>query len=167
MEIVNSVMEDIDKIFALYDEATAYQKTVFNKQWEGFERELVITEIRENRQWKICIEGNIACIFVINFDDELFWREKAKQPAIYIHRIVTNPKYRGATFMHTIIEWAKQFCKDNAKDFIRIDTWGDNQKLIDYYVRCGFQHLETINVDKIDGLPAHYKGVLALLEIKI
>ena len=37
MEIKNSTIEDIDAIFDLYDQATAYQKTVFNKNWEGFD----------------------------------------------------------------------------------------------------------------------------------
>jgi hypothetical protein len=38
-----------------------------------------------------------------------------------------------------IIEWAKDFGKENHKKFIRMDTWGENKKLIDYYIKCGFK----------------------------
>jgi hypothetical protein len=167
MTILNSTSEDIPRIFALYDDAIAYQKTVFHKQWEGFEQSLIENEVAENRQWKIVIGGEIACIFAITFDDEILWGEKSIHPAIYIHRIVTNPNFRGAAFVNHIIAWGREYCKANDKIFIRLDTWGDNQKLIDYYVKCGFNYLETIDLAKTDGLPAHYKGRLALLEIPV
>lgn len=167
MEIKNSTLEDIDTIFKLYDQATAYQKTVFHKSWEGFDREMVMTEIKENRQWKIVIDDKIACIFALTFNDALFWKEKDKQPSIYIHRIVTDDAFRGVGFVNTIIEWAKIYCVENSKDFIRMDTWGDNPKLIDYYVKCGFDYVETVDLDNTEGLPVHYKGTLALFEIKI
>jgi predicted acetyltransferase len=160
-------MEDIDTIFDLYDDAIDYQKKVFHKQWEGFERSLIETEISEKRQWKIVMNDEVACIFALTFSDVLFWKEKDKQPSIYIHRIVTNPKFRGAAFVRLIIEWAKGYCAVNNKQFIRMDTWGDNPKLIDYYVKCGFNYLETVDLDNTEGLPSHYKGSLALFEIKV
>ena len=41
--------------------------------------------------------------------------------------------------MTKIIEWAKKYCKENGKQFIRMDTWGENTKLIEYYKKCGFE----------------------------
>ena len=69
--------------------------------------------------------------------------------------------------MTKIIDWAKNYCEENAKQFIRIDTWGENFKLINYYKKCGFKHLDTIDLNNIKGLPLHYKGKLALLEINL
>ena len=167
MHFINSTPDDHALIFSFYDMAIAYQKTVFHLQWEGFDRKLVEKEIAENRQWKIMIDNEVACIFVLTFNDALFWKEKDKQPSIYIHRIVTNPKFRGAAFVLSIIEWARGYCALNNKQFIRMDTWGSNQKLIDYYVKCGFNFLETVSLDNTEGLPKHYKGTLALFEIKL
>jgi ribosomal protein S18 acetylase RimI-like enzyme len=167
MTIKNSTIEDIDMIFDMYDKAIAYQKTVFNKQWLGFEKDLIETEIGENRQWKIVISDAVACIFAITFNDAVIWKEKDKQPSIYIHRIVTNPDFRGVRFVTKIIDWAKDYCQAHGKEYIRLDTWGDNPKLIDYYIKCGFEYIETINLDNTEGLPVHYKGTLALFEIKI
>ena len=126
-------------------------------------------EIKEQRQWKIVENDEIVCIFVLTFSDALLWKEKDAQPAIYIHRIVTNPKFRGGFYVNDIIHWAKVYCKTHQKDFIRLDTWGDNQKLMDYYSKCGFNYLETISLTGANtiGLPVHYKGTLALFEIAV
>lgn len=167
MIIENSKIQDIDAIFDLYDEAIAFQKTVFEKAWEGFERSLITLEINENRQWKILVNGEIACIFATTFSDEEIWGKMNEQPSIFIHRIVTNSKFRGLNFMLKIIEWARSFCKKEGLEFIRIDTWGDNPKLLEYYQKCGFTFVDTIDVSGAKGLPIHYRGPLARLEIKI
>lgn len=167
MNIQNSTIEDIDTIFELYDKAIAFQKTVFNKTWEGFERSLIATEIAEKRQWKIVMDGEVACIFAVAFSDEAIWKERNKQPSIFIHRIVTNPKFRNQNLVLKIIDWARVFCQTNGLEFIRIDTWGDNPRLISYYEKCGFTFIDTIDISQAEGLPIHYRGLLARLEIKV
>lgn len=168
MQITNSTSEDIHTIFELYDEAVKFQKIVSSKQWQGFERSLIESEIRENRQWKIVIDGQVACIFAITFNDPLIWNEKDKDPAIYIHRIVTNPQFRGGAYVKEIVKWAKGYAKSIDKKFVRMDTWGDNEKLREYYVSCGFKYLGITVMENTEGLPKHYEGLsLSLFEIEV
>ena len=48
-----------------------------------------------------------------------------------------------------------------------MDTWGDNDSLIAYYQKCGFDFLGIITPD-YDDLPKHYEGItLSLFEIKV
>jgi len=165
VEIANK--NDIKEIYELYEMASAYQKTVSDKQWEGFERTLIEKEIEENRLWKIGNGNQMLCVFSINFSDKQFWGERDNQPSIYIHRIALNTNFKGQSMMRTIIDWAKNYCEENQKQFIRMDTWGENEKLINYYKKCGFKHLNTIDLDNTKGLPSHYKGKLALLEMSL
>jgi GNAT superfamily N-acetyltransferase len=166
-QIINSELSDIETLYTFYDAAIAFQKTVFHKHWLGFERSLVEKEIAENRQFKILIDGEIACIFLITFNDVVIWKEKENNASIYLHRIVTKEKFRGQGLVKDIVEWAKQYCKVHGKAFIRMDTWGDNDKLIDYYIGCGFTFLEIMSLDNTEGLPKHYKGTLSLFEIAL
>ncbi|MGO4904773.1 GNAT family N-acetyltransferase [Flavobacterium sp. W20_MBD1_R3] len=162
-----STKQDIDKIFEFYDLAIAYQKTKFHKQWQGFERSLVTKEIAENRQWKVLINGEIGCIFAITFEDESIWKEKNVDQAVYFHRIVTHPKFRGQHFVEKIIKWGMLFAKEKKLDFLRMDTWGDNESLIEYYQKCGFNFLGVITPE-YKGLPKHYDGItLSLFQIEI
>ena len=130
IEVLNSKPEDIETIFEFYDMAVAHQKKVFNKHWQGFSRELVQTEIAENRQYKILINDEVAGIFAVTFNDPEIWEEKDAQRSIYIHRIVTHPNFRGYGIVNLIIEWAKEYAQNNQIEFIRMDTWADNEKLL-------------------------------------
>jgi ribosomal protein S18 acetylase RimI-like enzyme len=158
---------DIDLIFEFYDMAIAYQKQQFHKAWMGFERALVEQDIAEGRQWKVVSGDKVACIFVHTNNDPLIWLEKDADPAIYLHRIVTHDDFRGQHILQTIIEWAKGFCAENGRTYIRMDTWSDNQHLIDYYIRSGFAHIGTLVLPDKAGLPVHYgSSDSALLEMK-
>ncbi len=168
MTIINSTPEDLPAIFDLYDKAIAYQKKVGSRHWLGFEKKLIETEIAEKRQWKLIIEGKIACIFVITWNDAMIWGEKDEQPSVYLHRIVTNPEFRGHSCVKEIVSWAKTFCKQHNRKFIRLDTFGDNGPLIEYYKKCGFTYLGLTQMGKRPDLPKHYEGTsLALLQIEI
>ena len=134
----NSTINDIDEIFRLYKIATDFQKTRFTVHWPEFERSLVETEIAENRQWKILIDYKIACIWATTFNDPQIWEKRNNDPAVYIHRIATNPDFRGQNLVGHIVEWAKQYAINNKKHFVRMDTVGDNPGLINYYSKCGF-----------------------------
>jgi ribosomal protein S18 acetylase RimI-like enzyme len=168
MKFLNSDTEDFGEIFRLYDAAIEFQKTVFDKSWLPFDREMISKEIAEKRHWKILIDEKIACIFSVTFSDELIWKEKNSDAAIYIHRIVTNPEFRGQKFVPKITDWAIDYTKAIGKKFVRMDTWGDNQKLIDYYTACGFEFLGLVEPTRSAELPKHYEGIsLSLFEIKI
>ena len=166
MRFENAVLSDIEVIFDLYSKAIEFQKRVFHHSWLGFDSQMVETEISESRLWKIVEEEQIACIYSVTYSDPFIWGEKSHDPAMYIHRIVTNPDLRGRGYARAITEWAKDFARTNDIRFIRMDTWGDNQKLIDYYQDCGFKFLGLTTPEISDALPKHYVGIsLSLFEI--
>lgn len=168
MIITNSSVADVQEIFRLYRLATEYQKTKNSVLWPEFERDLVITELEEKRQWKIVVDGAIACVFATAFTDPLIWEEKDQEPSIYIHRIATNPEYRGRNFVAAIVEWAKTYAKENERKLIRLDTVGENKGLINYYKKCGFNFLGLFKLARTEDLPAHYHNAsVSLFEIKL
>ena len=168
MQFINAEPADIDTIFDLYDKAIEFQKTVFDKTWQGIDRELVAKEIAENRLWKIVENGSVPCIFSVTYADPILWGERSHESAMYIHRIVTNPEFRGRGYVRSITEWARNHASENGIRFIRMDTWGDNQKLIDYYQDCGFKFIGLTTPAESPTLPAHYRGTeLSLFEIDL
>jgi len=168
VKIKNSNFNDINEIFRLYDIAVTYQKERFHLYWPIFKRSLIKTEINENRQWKILIDNNIACVFAITFEDPFIWEEKNIDKAIYIHRIAASPEYRGQNFVTEIVKWAKQYAAVNKIDYIRLDTVGDNQKLLKHYRKNGFNFLGNVMLKNSQELPQHYHNVsVSLFEIKL
>lgn len=168
MIIENSSPRDIEEIFRLYRLATDFQKTKNIVLWPEFERNLVETEIAENRQWKIVIDDEIACIWAVAFSDPQIWKERNVDPAVYIHRIATNPKFRGQNLVAEIVVWAKKYATQNCKELIRMDTVGENTPLINYYKKCGFNFLGLSKLENTEGLPGHYQNAeVSLFEIDL
>ncbi|TAG31331.1 MAG: GNAT family N-acetyltransferase [Sphingobacteriia bacterium] len=162
-QIQNSNSNDIDEIFRLYKIATDFQKTRFTVHWPEFDSTLIETEIIEDRQWKIVADGKTACVWATTFNDPQIWEERNEDPSVYIHRIATNPDFRGQNLVGKIVEWVKIYAKENNKRFIRMDTVGDNQGLINYYTKCGFDFLGLLKLKNTEGLPAHYNNATVSL----
>jgi len=110
----------------------------------------------------------IACVWATTFSDKQIWEERNKDAVVYIHRIATNPVFRGKNFVSTITGWAKQYAKDHNKNFVRLDTLGHNVKLIEHYTKAGFNFLGMFDLKNTRGLPAHYHNTpVCLFEIKL
>ncbi len=168
MTIHNSTIDDINEIFRLYGMAKAFQHAKGVVEWPIFEQSLVETEIKEQRQWKLVMDNQIACVWTTTFDDPLIWLERNTDPAVYIHRIATNPDFRGNDLVKKIVNWAKKYAIANQKKFIRMDTVGKNTSLINYYKKSGFDFLGMLQLEDTDALPTHYhKANVSLFEIKL
>ena len=136
--------------------------------WPDFKRALVETEIAEKRQWKLIIDGAIACVWATTLSDEQIWEERNADAAVYIHRIATNPAFRGQNFVSIITDWAKEYATTHGLGFVRLDTLGNNTKLIQHYTSAGFRFLGLFDLKDTRGLPDHYHNTpVCLFEIKL
>ncbi|TDO20751.1 GNAT family N-acetyltransferase [Pedobacter duraquae] len=168
MVIRKSTLNDIVEIFAIYDLATAYQKTVNNKSWKGFERSQVEREIVEGRHFIIREDQEIAATFLITHDDPIIWKDANEDSAIYLHRIATNPEFRGRSYVKKIVAWAKAYANEHGQQFIRLDTHSGNERINAYYSSCGFTYKGISEIEWTTDLPEHYKeGSFSLFEIQV
>lgn len=168
MKIQNSKIEDINTIFELYKISTDFQKSKGVVPWPDFERDLVVQEIYENRQWKIIIDGKIVCIWATTDNDPQIWQQKNEDPSIYIHRISTNPDFRGQNLVREIVKWSKNYALKNNKKYVRMDTVGENNGLINHYKKCGFDYLGLSTLTNTIELPSHYNNAtVSLFQLEV
>lgn len=168
MRITHADPSDFDTVFDLYAKAIAFQKTVFDKQWLGFDVDLVNRELGEQRLWKIVEDDAVACIYSVAYEDPIIWGSQSHIGAMYIHRIVTNPDFRGRGYVAKIVTWAREHAAENDIRYIRMDTWADNLKLKKYYLGCGFEWKGTVAPEDSPTMPAHYRGIhLGLFEMDL
>jgi GNAT superfamily N-acetyltransferase len=168
MKITNSNLDDIEKIFELYDAGTAYQKVNAPRHWKGFEKKLIEAEIAEKRHWKILENDEIACTFATTFNDAVIWGERDQEASLYIHRIATNPDFRGRAYVHHIVHWAREYAANSGRQYIRMDTGSGNQKLNDYYTSHGFEYKGITSLGETPELPEHYQNAsFSLFEIAL
>lgn len=157
MQIINCTKTDISNILSLYEFARNLQLERKMVVWPYFENKFIEKEINEEKQWKIVLDNIIACNWAIAFEDREIWGEKDKNDAIYIHRICTNPTLRGNKYIEKIVDWAKQYAKLKGKKYVRLDTLGNNTKLINHYTSAGFNFLGMYKLTDTEKLPLHYQ----------
>lgn len=157
MKIENCGLSDMDAILPMYEFARELQKQKKMVVWPVFETAFIEKGIAEKRQWKLVADNNqMVCTWTITFEDKDIWEEKDNNNAIYIHRIATYPDFRGKRFIDNIVEWAKAYTKELNRKYVRLDTLGNNQKLIEHYTFAGFNFLGVYQLANIENLPGHY-----------
>lgn len=149
---------DIDQILLLYDYARQLQQERKMVVWPHFDKAFLQNEIVEQRQWKLIINNEIACNWAITFNDREIWGERDNNNSIYIHRIATNANFRGNRFIDNIVQWAKDYANKNGKQFVRLDTLGNNTRLIQHYTSAGFDFLGIHKLTDTATLPLHYQN---------
>lgn len=157
MKIEHCLLPDSDEILKLYEAARNLQTQRKMVVWPFFEKSFIENEIIVKRQWKIIIDRVIACNWAITFEDKEIWGDKDQNNSIYIHRICNNPNFRGNRYIDIIVEWSKQYANAIGKQFVRLDTLGNNTKLIDHYTSAGFDFLGMFKLTDTATLPKHYQ----------
>lgn len=149
---------DVNDILSLYESARSLQTQKKMVIWPFFEKSFLENEIAEQRQWKIVVDNLMACNWTITFEDKEIWEEKDQGDAIYIHRIVTHPTFRGNRYIDVIVQWAKQYGIKEGKRFVRLDTLRNNTRLIQHYTSAGFSFLGMPRLKNTSALPLHYQN---------
>ncbi|MBA2611618.1 MAG: GNAT family N-acetyltransferase [Bacteroidetes bacterium] len=168
LNITNSELTDLPIIFSFFESAIQYQKKKGYELWPQFSQELITNEINKKQHLKIVNGNTIVCVFSVMYNDPVIWKEKDIDPSVYLHRIAINPLFKGNYIMKLIKEWALEHAKLENKKFVRMDTWGNNENLRNYYIACGFNYIGQQYLTETPGIPAHYGGnILSLFELEV
>jgi ribosomal protein S18 acetylase RimI-like enzyme len=165
-KIVNTTKEDLDKILWLFEQAMDLQGKNGYKVWSGIDKIALEKDIENGLQYKIVKDNDILCIFSIQHNDPFIWRDRDRDDAVYLHRIVVNPNFKGQRQFEKVLDWAKYFAREKNLKFVRMDTWADNEKIIDYYKSFGFEFIEYYRTTDASELPIQNRNLnVALLEM--
>lgn len=166
LNVSNTSLKDLEQIKWLFDESLKLKSKNGYKVWESIDETALHKEISNNLQFKIVKDETILCIFSIQYNDPFIWRDRDKNNAIYLHRIVTNPNFKGQKLFEKVLTWAIEHARKENKKFIRMDTWADNHQLIDYYKSFGFMFIENYKTADTEELPLQNRNLnVALLEL--
>ena len=166
-KIVHTEKADLPIIIEFFKEAIEYQKRNGYPIWPTIDLKAIESDISLKRQYKIVINDEIACVFSISESDKMIWRERDKDKAIYILRVVTNPNHKGKKQFAKALLWVNEYCQKNDIPLIRMDTWGDNQSIIDYYHSFGFKKVENYTTPNSEDIPVEQRNnYVILLELE-
>jgi hypothetical protein len=169
MDIQPSAPSDLSTIFELFEAALLYQEERGYDLWPRFSEELIMKEIDDKRHFKILQGPQIVAILSVQYSDPAIWGpEKQDEPALYLHRIAVHPSHKGKRMMVLIRDWSIRHARTMGKRFVRMDTWGNNRNLRDYYVSCGWPCIGQRTLTPASGELPHYGGdYLSLFQLSV
>jgi GNAT superfamily N-acetyltransferase len=164
-KVLHSTTDDLDVIYRLFDQSVDYQTKNGYPDWKHYDRDAIVADINSKSQYKIVIGPEIGILFSVRYSDSVIWRERDRGDAVYLHRIVVNPLFKGQKLFGDIVAWSVKHCKEKNLQYIRMDTWANNPQLIKYYQGFGFRFVENFTTPDDKRLPVHNRLLpLALLE---
>lgn len=166
--IQNTIPGDLDFIFSLFDHSVEYQKKNGYIVWEGYDKNALVNDIKNNNQYKVMMGSAIGMVFSVCYSDKIIWREMEKGEAIYLHRIVVNPAFKGKRLFGTLLAWVTEHAKQKGLSFVRMDTWAANPVIIEYYKSFGFSVIENFTTPDTPELPIHNRKLeITLLQFAL
>lgn len=152
LQIAQANAQHLNTVLGLIEDARSWLWTKDTDQWEepwptAAARDARVLKGLQNRKTWIVWDGAIAAatVTLAMVHNRAVWSEPActcdlTERAVYVHRLITARKYAGCGLGAELIDWAGlRGRRKNRARWIRIDVWGTNTGLHDYYRRKGFK----------------------------
>ncbi|HMJ67301.1 MAG TPA: GNAT family N-acetyltransferase [Cyclobacteriaceae bacterium] len=164
-QILNTSLTDLEDVYSFFDHSIAYQEKHGYTSWRNYDRNAVIKDIKNGDQYKVTIDGRTGIVFSAYYADKVIWRHHDQGDAVYLHRIVVNPAFKGQKLFGVILDWATEQCRHRKLKNVRMDTWASNPGIVEYYKGFGFRVIEDFTTPDTEDLPVHNRKLaLTLLE---
>jgi len=165
LSIKPATVEDLGRIRDVYADARALQRSLGPLQWLDFGEESTLAQIHAGELYLALDGDTLAGVFTVAYEDPLLWGERDRGEHIYLHRIARSASFTGGGLVAAVIRWARAHRRAIGRRGLRMDTWAENQTLVEFYGRFGFELVGHVTPDADPRLPPHYYGTkLALLE---
>lgn len=166
--IQNSTREDLDLIFSLFDQSIIYQRQKGYPVWDNYDQGAIVRDVEEGNQYNVIVDGKVAMAFSVCYSDKMIWGERDKDDAVYLHRIVVNPEFKGQRLFGAILDWAVDVARKRNLKFVRMDTWASNKNIVAYYMGFGFTVVGNTTTPDAETLPVHSRSLaVTLLEYEV
>jgi GNAT superfamily N-acetyltransferase len=95
----------------------------------------------ENNEFYLIYQENeaIGC-FRLQWADELFWGQRC-EAAGYVHSFTVERRLAGQHIGKRALSLIESYCRQQGKDYLRLDCGKNVVRLCRYYEACGFRNV--------------------------
>lgn len=153
MYIRKATTSDMDALIALRAESEAWLHTAGIRQWTDHDRGVrsIRHHLEGGKTFVVIDDGATVASLTLAGPDYDFWAP-ADQPddALYLYKLMITERYRGTGLGDELLDWASAQADQQGKRWLRLDCWRENRGLQRYYMRRGFTHVRTMDVQGRD-----------------
>lgn len=144
LKVETGKLEELEAIFQIYLNARRALAQENIHQWTDNYPSMATVE-RDLKQNNLYVLKNAnEIIGAININEHqaseyqsVDWQFDASK-VLVIHRLVVNPKYQGKGYARVLMDFTESFALTNNYSTIRLDTYSQNDRAIQFYIKQGY-----------------------------
>lgn len=109
------------------------------------EEELITPDAQPENFCVGTINGEIACVFILQWSDSTYWCNAPKYEAAYLHKFCVRRKFSGMGMTKLVTEAIRAECCKRGIRYIRLDTGLDEKAVRKIYLNAGYKIVNIID----------------------
>lgn len=148
MSKVKIRFNEVDAAISVMREVAAWGREQGYRVWpdEWLTPEELITPNAQPENFCIgTIDGEIACAFILQWEDSDYWPNTPKYEAAYLHKFCVRRKFSGMGMTELVTEVIREECSKRGIRYIRLDTGLDEKTVRKIYLNAGYKIVDIID----------------------
>lgn len=167
MKIEKAHISDLEHLLSITKSCAKFMIENGIFQWNEHypSNEVLLNDINLNQLWKL-VENNliIGLIVLTEVEDKEYKSVKwltENENNLYVHRLAIHPNFQGKGFAQKLMNFAENYAIENIYNSIRLDTFSQNKRNLQFYEKQDYKRLESIYFPKQSEHPFYcYEKVL-------
>jgi len=112
-------------------------------------------------EMKLCYhKGELIGVFVLQWQDLLFWPEVKDNSSGFFHKLAIKRKYNSMGYGKRLVELAENTCRDKGAKSLKLNCGTMRPKLRGFYESLGFEMVDRVFIDNRDQIRYEKKLIL-------
>jgi ribosomal protein S18 acetylase RimI-like enzyme len=147
LEIVPATEAAVPMILAMLDEASDWLARKGFGQWQAgtFNEARIARAVRAGEVYLAKLDGQVVGTLTLSWSNAMTWGDFTNEGA-YVSRLTVKRSAAGRNIGRKMIDWAEQQARAKGRKYLRLDCGHDNERLLAYYDKAGFQRVGHANI---------------------
>jgi GNAT superfamily N-acetyltransferase len=152
MEIITADENSVETFADVLIKSAEWLNLIGKPMWKS--DDLTVEELLKKyrlQEMKLCYDDvNLIGVYVLQWNDPLFWPELEGYKSGYLHKLALCSEYRGRAYGNELIKSAELLCKENNIEWLRLNCGTFRSRLRNFYEKAGFKMLDRVFIDNRD-----------------
>ncbi|WP_055625409.1 GNAT family N-acetyltransferase [Streptomyces sp. JHA19] len=147
MRISPAQPQDLAKLLAFREEATAWLSRLGTDQWQRpYPADKLLATIEAGVVFMVRDGDTTAATITLTPEaEEGLWSEdELREPSLFVNKLTVARTHAGQNLGGRLLDWAGDRAYRAGAKWLRLDAWTTNTALQAYYLRKGFEHIRTV-----------------------
>lgn len=159
MLIKKASKQDLDQLLTVVKSCgkNLIDQGIFQWNEEYPKREDLLEDIELQELWKLEDKNSIIGLIVLTENEDAEYQDvkwlTKNHKNLYIHRLAVDPNFQGKGYAQKLMDFAEKYAKENGYSSIRLDTFSENKRNLNFYEKRNYVKLESIYFPKQSEFP--------------